>query len=267
MIIGGEEMSEDDIFEYTLEDVLNRRYGTVYSNKYYVNWDYILKHIGELIILRDVVVPSFHISDTKVRKIIAFRRAEDWETYGIYRWEEMYSRDLPQSIDEMREDEVRLALDIAKKYPEHSEIVGVREVEMNYTNFPNDQRNFDSAEQKINLVIEKMKPIEDMIDDVYSNLINDELINLDDYVPSEFLSDYARDKREDRLLQEGVSWLYELEGNQLGKILSSDNLDKAILKIMFEMDDFIKKYPQYSKLIPDYDAFVRYGDKLCEKVP
>ena len=36
---------------------------------------------------------------------------------------------------------------------------------------------------------------------------------------------------------------------------------------MFELEDFIEKYPQYSQLIPDHDAFVRYGDKLCEKVP
>lgn len=34
-----------------------------------------------------------------------------------------------------------------------------------------------------------------MIDKVYSNLINEELIYLDDFVPEEFLSDYAFKKR------------------------------------------------------------------------
>jgi len=48
---------------------------------------------------------------------------DDTRPSGIYEWEYRFSRDYPRTIDEMREDDIRLALDIVKKYPEHKNLV------------------------------------------------------------------------------------------------------------------------------------------------
>ena len=247
------------------EDVLTRRYDTVYSNEYYVDYGFMVDHVEELILLKDIVIPCSIPPLPKVRKLISKRMDEDWETYGIYRWEEMYSKEVPRSIDEMREDDVRLALDIAKKYPEYSDIICRREVEENFRDFPNDLNK--SAEEWLKPWLKKLETVTDMIDMVYSNLINEELIYLDDFVPEEFLSDYAFKKRYKWLTENGKvnilerNYAYNMERYKI------DDLNERLLNIMFELDEFIEKYPQYSQLIPDYDAFVKYGDKLCEKVP
>ena len=48
---------------------------------------------------------------------------------GIYEWEYRFSRDYHRTIDDMIEDDIRLALDIVKKYPEHKDLVIKRETE------------------------------------------------------------------------------------------------------------------------------------------
>ena len=178
---------------------------------------------------------------------------EDWENYGIYRWEEMYSKEVPRSIDEMREDDVRLALDIAKKYPEYSDIICLREVEENFTDFPHDLNNFSNS----NEFDEAFKPVREMIDMVYSNLINDELIYLDDFIPSEFLSDYAYEKR--------FSWIYtekpvlfEIWKLYLEQRRSFDSTTERVIFIMTEMKDFVDTHPKFVQLIRDYDGFEKY---------
>lgn len=246
----GIKSTDEDVFEYTLEDVLTRRYDTVYSNKYYVNYGYMVDHVEELILLKDVVIPCSIPPLPKVRELISKRMEEDWETYGIYRWEEMYSKEVPRSIDEMREDDVRLALDIAKKYPEYSDIICLRDVEENFTNFPHDLNNFSTFKE----FDEAFNPVREMIDIVYSNLINDELIYLEDFIPSEFLSDYAYKKR--------FSWIYtekpvlfEIWKLYLEQRRNFDTTTEKVIFVMGEMKDFIDKHPQYSQLIKDPDAF------------
>ena len=100
--------------------------------QYFVDVDYLVDHLDELIQLRDVVIPHQLIPLPEVRAAMGERTVEDWEgkrklnlkkEHGIYMWMELFDREISRSIPEMQEDDIRLALDIAKKYPEHKDIV------------------------------------------------------------------------------------------------------------------------------------------------
>ena len=117
-------------FEHTLDGVLHIKYTQFLSNQYYVNIPYLLDNLDILIKLRDVVIPNNLIPLKEIREAVGERTAKDFNDKldgfsksGIYEWESRFSRDFPRSIDEMREDDIRLALDLVKKYPEHSEII------------------------------------------------------------------------------------------------------------------------------------------------
>ena len=113
---------------------------------------------------------------------------------------------------------------------------------------------------------EKIETIPNMVDKVYSILISEELIYLDDFVPKEFLSDYTYKKRNKWLNENNKLKILELNHNyNIGRYKIKD-LNKRLLSIMFEWDDFIEKYPQYSQLIPEYDAFEKYGNKLIQEI-
>lgn len=124
-------------FEHTLDGVLCEEYDQFLSDKYYVNIPYLIDNLDILIKLRDVVIPNNLIPLKKIRSAVGERTAEDYyaKKYGIipksgiYEWEYRFSRDFQRTIDEMREDDVRLALDIVKKYPEHKNLVIKREEE------------------------------------------------------------------------------------------------------------------------------------------
>lgn len=255
-------------FEYTLDGVVFKRYDKFLKNKYEINYEYIENNVHELLELRDVVVPNFFLRGWDTENLFSKRYHEDVAVeggqWGIYQWDNIFGHLYDRNPDLNREDEIRMALDIAKKYPEHSDIVQLKEVQGDiYDTSPNFD---DSIDRKVDLFQERLKPIKQMVDKVYSNLINDDLIYLDDYVPQVFLSDYAYEKRHERLLAKYNT--YDIpEFRSMSNKFEMENMDEAMLEIMFEMSDFIEEYPQYSKLIPDYDAFVRYGDKLCEKVP
>lgn len=122
-------------FEFTLDDVLFEEYDEYLYKKYCINIDYLVDHVAELSVLRDVVIPSNMIALSEVRDVVADRVAKDFNAKklgifpksGIYEWEYRFSRDFPRDIDEMMEDDIRLALDIVKKYPEHKNLVIKRE--------------------------------------------------------------------------------------------------------------------------------------------
>ena len=119
-------------FEYTLDGVLFEKYEKTLVDKYYVNLDYLMDHLEELIQLRDVVIPHQMIRLSEINSAMSKRILEDWEgkrkfnlkkEHGIYMWMELFDRDVSRTISEMQEDDIRLALDIVKKYPEHKDLV------------------------------------------------------------------------------------------------------------------------------------------------
>ena len=124
-------------FEHTLDDVLFVEYDQFLSEDYYVNIPYLLENLDILIKLRDVVIPNNFIPLKEIRSAVGKRAAEDFNAKkfgifpmsGIYEWEYRFSRDYHRTIDDMIEDDIRLALDIVKKYPEHKDLVIKRETE------------------------------------------------------------------------------------------------------------------------------------------
>ena len=124
-------------FEHTLDDVLFVEYDQFLSEDYYVNIPYLLENLDILITLRDVVIPNNFIPLKEIRSAVGKRAAEDFNAKkfgifpmsGIYEWEYRFSRDYHRTIDDMIEDDIRLALDIVKKYPEHKDLVIKRETE------------------------------------------------------------------------------------------------------------------------------------------
>jgi hypothetical protein len=88
-------------------------------------------HFEELLQLRDVVIPHRLFCSPEIRKAVSDRIMEDWEgtpkgnliEHGIYMWMALFVRGMPRTLDEKDEDDLRLALDIVKKYPEHKELV------------------------------------------------------------------------------------------------------------------------------------------------
>lgn len=124
-------------FEHTLDDVLFVEYDQFLSEDYYVNIPYLLENLDILITLRDVVIHNNFIPLKEIRSAVGKRAAEDFNAKkfgifpmsGIYEWEYRFSRDYHRTIDDMIEDDIRLALDIVKKYPEHKDLVIKRETE------------------------------------------------------------------------------------------------------------------------------------------
>ena len=113
-------------YEYTLDDVLSEHYETVIVEGVFVNMDYVWDHIEELIKLPDVVVP--YLWFPSLRKYFARRLSEEEEAakaggkFGVYIWYSLFDHQ-DRSFEDTKGDDVRLALYIAEKYPEHSEII------------------------------------------------------------------------------------------------------------------------------------------------
>lgn len=108
----------------------------------------------------------------------------------------------------------------------------------------------------------KLTPIYDMVDHVYSNLINDELIHSKYYVHPMFLSNYAYDKRLEWIRE--YAFLIELNKSYITQFIKLDETEQLIT-VMEVMKDFIKRNPQHSQLINDYPAFNEYLESLYKK--
>ncbi len=113
-------------YEYTLDDVLSEHYETHIEEGVLLNLDYVWDHIEELIKLPDVVVPCLWLPT--LRKYFARRLSEEEDAanaggkFGVYIWYYLFDHQ-DRSLEDRQEDDVRLALYIAEKYPEHSGII------------------------------------------------------------------------------------------------------------------------------------------------
>ncbi len=113
-------------YEYTLDDVLSEHYETDIEEGILVNMVYVRDHIEELIKLPDVVVPGLWLPS--LRKYFARRLSEEEDAanaggkFGVYIWYYLFDHQ-DRSLEDRQEDDVRLALYIAEKYPEHSGII------------------------------------------------------------------------------------------------------------------------------------------------
>lgn len=119
-------------FEHTLDGVLLKSYDHFYSDEYYVDSDYLIENLNTLIKLRDVVIPHTVVRGPGILEAVGDRTVEDYtghrkwnltKEYGIYYWEDLFCKEIPRTIDEMIEDDIRLAFDIVKKYPEHKNLI------------------------------------------------------------------------------------------------------------------------------------------------
>lgn len=112
-------------YKYTLDDVLSEHYETHVEG---VSWSlvYVEDHIEELIKLPDVVVPGLWLPT--LSEYFARRLSEEEDAaeaggkFGVYIWYYLFDHQ-DRSFEDRHEDDVRLALYIAEKYPEHSEII------------------------------------------------------------------------------------------------------------------------------------------------
>ena len=112
-------------YKYTLDDILSEHYETHVEG---VSWSlvYVRDHIEELIKLPDVVVPGLWLPT--LRKYFARRLSEEEDAanaggkFGVYIWYYLFDHQ-DRSLEDVHEDDVRLALYIAEKYPEHSGII------------------------------------------------------------------------------------------------------------------------------------------------
>lgn len=126
-------------FEHTLDGILFEKYDQFLSEKYCVDGDYLIENLDELIKLRDVVIPHNLVRGSRILEEVGNRTAEDFagqrklnlkKVYGIYWWDDLFCKEVPRTIEEMCEDDIRLALDIVKKYPEHKGLIISEEAQL-----------------------------------------------------------------------------------------------------------------------------------------
>lgn len=122
--IYGEELK----FNHTLEGWILPKYEKYYSQEYAVNHSYLHEHIDELLKLPDVIVPRMGILLIDKEKWNKRRKKDtDFTTpgkeQGIYEWYMLFCRAYSRSVEKAFEDDCRMALDIARKYPEHAAII------------------------------------------------------------------------------------------------------------------------------------------------
>lgn len=102
------------------------------------------------------------------------------------------------------------------------------------------------------------------IDEVYANLIQDELVELEDFIPPRFLSSTTISKRNRWIKENNKQWIHELNRKYKLKcfglriVEEGEPKNELFIFISETIKEFIDKYPQYSQLIIDYDAFEEY---------
>lgn len=115
-------------FEYTLDGVLKPEYDEQLHKKYRVNGSYILNHENELLNLPDACIPL--LGYNRKKRDERFMRDLDVDgngTLGLYQWVNLFGKMYEYNIEDILEDDIRMALDLVKKYPEHKDLVKLRE--------------------------------------------------------------------------------------------------------------------------------------------
>lgn len=112
-------------FEYTLDGVLAPEYDEQLHKKYKIDRGYLHKHEDELLNLGDVCIAFTPVISKKIRG--RFMRDLDVDgngTLGLYQWVNLFGKMYDSyDIEKIYEDDVRMALDLVKKYPEHKDLV------------------------------------------------------------------------------------------------------------------------------------------------
>lgn len=105
------------------------------------------------------------------------------------------------------------------------------------------------------------------VDEVYANLIGDELVTLDDFIPPSFIPPMHLYKRN--------RWLKENNKNDIIKCNKEYKHElfrleyeptKRTIFIMELMIDFVEVYPQYSGLLKDINDFKKHLGNLKKEV-
>lgn len=97
------------------------------------------------------------------------------------------------------------------------------------------------------------------VDEVFANLIGDELVTLDDFIPPMFVPE--------RIIKKRNLWIKDNNKNDLIRCnreykhelfrLEYNNTRRTIF-IMELMLEFVESYPQYSDLLKDIDDFKKH---------
>lgn len=113
----------------------------------------------------------------------------------------------------------------------------------------------------MNLTVEEENLLQShpWVDEVFANLIGDELVTLDDFIPSMFVPE--------RIIKKRNLWIKYNNKNDLIRCnreykhelfrLEYNNTRRTVF-IMELMLEFVESYPQYSDLLKDIDDFKKH---------
>lgn len=113
----------------------------------------------------------------------------------------------------------------------------------------------------MNLTVEEENLLQShpWVDEVFANLIGDELVTLDDFIPPMFVPE--------RIIKKRNLWIKDNNKNDLIRCnreykhelfrLEYNNTRRTIF-IMELMLEFVESYPQYSDLLKDIDDFKKH---------
>lgn len=111
-------------FEYTLDGVLAPEYDEQLHKKYYINYAYLYHHEEELLNLPDACVAFVMFPSKKTWKIYEWFRCWWKRNIRLYQWVNLFGKIYDSyDVEKIYEDDVSMALDLVKKYPEHKDLV------------------------------------------------------------------------------------------------------------------------------------------------
>lgn len=112
-------------FEYTLDGVLAPEYDEQLHKKYYIDYAYLYHHEEELLNLPDACVAFVMFpSQKKGERFMNDLDVDGKGTLGIYQWVNLFGKMYDdKDTEKFKEDNIRMALDLVKKYPEHKDLV------------------------------------------------------------------------------------------------------------------------------------------------
>lgn len=114
----------------------------------------------------------------------------------------------------------------------------------------------------MNLTVEEEENLlrsDPWVDEVYANLIGDELVTLDDFVPPSFIPASVLYKRNRWLKENNKKDIMKYNKEYKHELFRLENLHPhRLIFIMELMLEFVESYPQYSDLLKDIDDFKKH---------